>query len=280
MNKNKLIIILLPVLLTVSCNSRNTVYFFSDKYFPELKIDINIIEELEKTADIEKYNLKTYITDSEENFITLFNRLNTISENDRIVMTSFVYNNYFSGNNNSAAGKIYIIGPYSGFDRAEITIEGNWESVFEDTAFEIRAGRDFNHIYFYCEKEQKDRFPIKDFAEKLKLSRSEGNNPLSVTIMDFDEISDQYQGSNSSKDLVVVFPGWDGAEFINMISSIKSSYILVDYADISELDLISAAKTPLSVIKYDYKTSFETVLRRKDKFYDNKVIYISTFEKK
>ena len=282
MNKNYLIIFLLPAFLTVSCTSRNTVYLFLDEYLPELKTEYNIIEEFKKTAADERYKLKTGIIDSEENFLTHFNSLNTLSENDRVVMTSFVFNNYFSGKNLPAEDKIYLIGPYSGFNRDEVTIDGNWASVLENTGYDIRSGGDFNHIYFCCEKEHRNRFPEKEFIQKLAGSSKpgDGDNPLSVTLLDPFEISDYFQGGDIIKDIVIVFPGWDGAEFINMISSIKSRYILIDYADISKLELLSAAGNPLSVIKYDYKASFEAVLTRKIKLSDKKIIYISTLEKK
>ncbi len=97
--KIKTAVLILIVILS-SCSSKNSIYLFTDKYTSEILENMNIIEEFSRISKKLNYKLDLIKADSETEFNSAYDSLE-ISDNDKVVMTSYSYISYFMMMRNS-----------------------------------------------------------------------------------------------------------------------------------------------------------------------------------
>ncbi len=269
MNMTKKIILFLLTLIIISCSKDKTVYFIKDTYSSELISDI-IIEEFRKKAEKNRYDLSILYTGSAEETASLFESMNN-GNDDKIVLSAFTYlNNY----NTDTDDKLFIIGPYFDFNIKNTEVIGNIKENFEN----IELLRGTASISFFID-DNKDSFP--EYWISSGIIKAADLNRSGI-MYSFNNIADTDSASNiqNSDNLSVYIPESYPESLIEALSRLKNSYILFDFINFSDTEQFLSLPAPVTVMKYDYIGSFDSILSYENGEKGRQIIYSCSFEKK
>ena len=117
-----------------------------------------MFREFEKIAESSGFDFHLVVINSEADLIR-FQGNNSIFKNSKIVLTSFIYNNF--NFELFETPQIYLLGPLFDIDRGSFSIIGNWGEVFK------KAGGDFfqdsGSLSFYTDADV-NLFPEKEIV--------------------------------------------------------------------------------------------------------------------
>ena len=271
----KNIYICLLFFLLISCSgSKGEIYFITDNYMPEIMNGSHIMEEFNKITVKNKLYFSSFTVSSEKELNSVLEGIN-ITDNDKIIMTAFVYNNFIS-EKTVFKYPLYMIGPWFDMDRNKTVLTGNMNDSITDAVIGIGQENNFRSAVFYTDDDSIS-FPEKEIINSISSGINQvSENPVSFVNKKINKIG-QVQDSST---LSVIIPEGELDKLLNTLKGVKTPYILFDFGNISSLDLFFSAPEPFFVMKYDYLKSFEAVLLFNNEKSGQKNVYSCCFEKK
>ncbi len=269
---------ILFLLFLLSCRRKGDIFFISDVYTPELKTGFDLINEFRKQSENNSFEFNLNIIKSEQELLKLSSDA-VISEKTKIVMTSFVYINFYHEKAAFNGRRIFIIGPLFDIEPEKIEITGNWKTIFVETGRQLTSLTTGNEVSFFYTDTAGSMFPEKEITTFIADGYSEnGDTPLSVVKSPFAAL-DGSLPTSGSRLFVIMTRGID-QEIFNRISNINCNYFLIDYINVTDLMTFNRSPFLVSEIRYDYKASFRDILLYSNDLNEIKTIYGFSVEKK
>ena len=269
---------ILFLLFLLSCRIKGDIFFISDVYTPELKTGFDLINEFRKQSENNSFEFNLNIIKSEQELLKLSSDA-VISEKTKIVMTSFVYINFYHEKAAFNGRRIFIIGPLFDIEPKKIEITGNWKTIFVETGRQLTSLTSGNEVSFFYTDTVGSMFPEEEITTFITDGYSEnGDTSLSVLKSPFTAL-DGSLPSSGSRLFVIMTRGID-QEIFNRISNINCNYFLIDYINVTDLMTFNRSPFLVSEIRYDYKASFRDILLYSNDLNEIKTIYGFSVEKK